>query len=318
MHIRPIILAFFSFLPYLSSLAQPVPGVEENIAYLVTFGKNAPEDWGDDDHCSVFFFSIPANHIQPFYIRIFDPDTGGQHDEEKGGFDTRTRFAIYGGTGAFSEDASRGTNPDKGFDAGVVLDEKSFSSSEKYDNDWYTFGPFNPKEGDLVRLKDEERIYFKIIIQGTDGDDGNLYKLFFSDFPNRNQAVEGGESFTFEYTFRMQPGMSHLYPFIDMEVIRIRQENFDFDDDGYIRLVSVARKSEMATISEDGKWGRSTHQIFEEERNICMDIQVVSLVQRRNNNVVFAIYNQYGEALAFRNIPIGVERIQNFIKVRKK
>ncbi|HHG85764.1 MAG TPA: hypothetical protein ENJ82_13535 [Bacteroidetes bacterium] len=298
-------------------LAQPVPGIEENISFLVTFGINAPADWGDDDHCSVFFFSLPAKHIKPFYIRIFDPNVSGKHDEQKGTFDTRTRFAVYGGTGAFSNESSQGTNPEKGFDTGVLLMEKTFDNSDKYDDKWYTLGPFNPKEGERLTRAESDLNYFKIIVQGISGDDGNLYKMYYSDYPDKNQTVEGGASFTFEYTFRMKPGMAHLYPFIDNTVLRIRQQNFDFDDDGYVRLVSVSRKSEMAQISRDGEWGRSDHLIYEAERNFCMDIQVVSLVQRRNNNVVFSIHNQYGEALPFLNIPIGIERIENYIRIRK-
>ena len=32
-----------------SLFAQPVPGVDENIPYLQTFGKDSSIEWGDDD-----------------------------------------------------------------------------------------------------------------------------------------------------------------------------------------------------------------------------------------------------------------------------
>jgi len=36
--------------------AQPVPAADENIPFLVTFGKDAETKWGDDDFCQTFFF----------------------------------------------------------------------------------------------------------------------------------------------------------------------------------------------------------------------------------------------------------------------
>src|SRR4030042_1831544 len=83
--------------PY--SYGQPVPGKDENITALVTFGKQGETSWGDDDFNSVWFFAIPRDFTQQFYIRVFDPDTGGEHDEIQGEFNTRTTFSIYGGQG---------------------------------------------------------------------------------------------------------------------------------------------------------------------------------------------------------------------------
>ena len=75
----------------LSSLAsgnllycQAVPGKDENIPYLVTFGKNGETSWGDDDFYSVFFFTIPKDYNRQFYIKVFDPDNGGEIDEIQG------------------------------------------------------------------------------------------------------------------------------------------------------------------------------------------------------------------------------------------
>ena len=65
-------------------IAQPVPNVEENIPYLMTFGLEAETSWGDDDFSQAFFFLIPEEYDQPFFIRVFDPDTGGDVDEIAG------------------------------------------------------------------------------------------------------------------------------------------------------------------------------------------------------------------------------------------
>jgi len=57
---------------------QSVPAKEENIPYLVTFGNKAETSYGDDDFTQVFFFSIPKYHKKPIYLRIYDPDVGGE------------------------------------------------------------------------------------------------------------------------------------------------------------------------------------------------------------------------------------------------
>ena len=72
--------------------SQPVPNVEENIPYLMTFGNESATDWGDDDFSQTFFFQLPEEYDQPFFIRIFDPDTGGEIDEIRGEFNTRCVF----------------------------------------------------------------------------------------------------------------------------------------------------------------------------------------------------------------------------------
>src|SRR4030042_830160 len=78
---------------------QAVPGRDENIPFLVTFGKQGQTSWGDDDFYQVWFFAVPREYTQQFYIRIFDPDCGGEHDEIQGDFNTRTLFSVYGGKG---------------------------------------------------------------------------------------------------------------------------------------------------------------------------------------------------------------------------
>lgn len=311
-----VLLLLFLFV-YSNGIGQAVPRIEENIPFLVTFGPSAPPDWGDDDHCSIFFIALPSDFTETIYIRVFDPDIGGQNDENKGGFNTRTKFSIIGGPGTFSEPDARSIDPIGNYKAGTLLYSKTFDNNSRYDNSYYTFGPINPAEGERITFGGQEKIYFKVIAEGVSGDDGNLYRYYISTQADENIEVEGCEPFTFEYNFRMGKGMSHLYPFVSEKVVRIRQHNFDFDNDGYLRICSLVRKSELVKSSKDGDWSISTHNIHEKEKGACMDLQIVSLVERRNNNMVFYITNQYGEALPFMNYPIGLEDLVNKIKVTK-
>lgn len=300
--------AFALLVLVLSVTAQPVPAIEENIPFLVTFGKDAETKWGDEDHCQVFFFSIPADFKQPIYFRIFDPECRGEHDEINVDFNTITRYSVYGGTGCISNEDSRQIDPVGNFKSGNLLFTKTFADKSEYDNSWYTFGPINPGDGELS-TKYGGRI-FKLVCEGIKGDDGNLYRYFMSVLPNENRPIEGGNAFTFEYTFRLHGGgsqTSHVYPYIDESVISVMQSNFDWDNDGYIKIYSVASLGETQNTSSDDKWAQGLYKIKERERGKSLDVQFTKNATNKvnNNNVVFYITNQYGELLPFYTVPIG-------------
>jgi len=92
-----LLVIFLGFPMFVRLSGQPVPGKDENIPFLVTFGKDGKTSWGDDDFYQIFFFSIPKDYTKPFYIRVFDHDCGGENDEIQGEFDTKTKFSVYGG-----------------------------------------------------------------------------------------------------------------------------------------------------------------------------------------------------------------------------
>lgn len=92
-----VIISVFLVLTIVISRAQPMPSVEEKFSFLVTFSKKADKTWGDDDFVQTVFFVIPATNKNPVYIRVFDPDNGGLHDENRDGFNSKTKFSVYGG-----------------------------------------------------------------------------------------------------------------------------------------------------------------------------------------------------------------------------
>lgn len=305
----------------LITLAQPVPATEENIPFLVTFGAQSEKSWGDDDFSQVFFFVVPEENLTPIYIRVFDPEIGGLSDEQKGEWNTRTRFAVYGGKSCITHPDAIATDPVGEYKSGNLLASKIFGETEKYDNTWYTFGPFNPTEGELDRKYGG--YVFKVIAEGVVGDDGNLYRYFLSSKADSNEAIEGGNAFTFEYTFRLHDDpaqVSHIYPFIDDKVISIKQSNFDWDKDGVIKIVSKAKPGLEIEVSGDNEWNHSEHKIIDREHNSSLDIQFIkSRNTIQNNNVVISVRNQYGEFLPFYTVPIGgIPKYQPSIKAVKR
>jgi hypothetical protein len=288
---------------------QPVPGSDENIQFLCTFGKDGETSWGDDDFSETWFFSIPKEYKGKFYIRVFDPDTGGEWDEGKGDWNTKMQYSIYGGKGVdpdVNED-SRGIKPTGNYKSGTLLASKIFGSEKRYDNTYYTFGPFNASEGDL---SEKWGYIFKIICDGISGDDGNLYTYFLSRETNKNEPIEGANAFTYEYTFRMWnniSSVSHIYPYIDEGVVYVKQKNFDWDDDGTILVVSRVRQGIKVEISNENDWKESRIPIEPEEVGSSLDFQFHKKQDYlvRNNNVVVSLENQRGDNLKFFSAPIG-------------
>jgi hypothetical protein len=287
--------------------SQPVPNVEENIPYLMTFGMDAETSWGDDDFSQAFFFQVPDDYDQPFFIRVFDPDTGGEVDEIQGLFDTRCVFEVFGGEGNWSDPAAKETSPVGNYKSGTLLDSRAFGENPRYDNQWFAFGPYNPAQGEYS--EEFKSHIFKIICEGISGDDGNMYQYYLSTSATENRPIEDANAFAYEYSFRMHNDVeevSHIYPYVDEGTISVRINNFDWDMDGHIVVISVARRGREVKISGQDNWANDELRIADEEIKSSMDFRFVkanSLV--RNNNVVVNVRNQYGEAMRFFSIPLG-------------
>lgn len=302
---------------------QPVPNVEENIPYLMVFGKEAETSWGDDDFSQTFFFLLPKEYDKPVFIWVYDPDVGGDVDEINGEWNTRVTYSVYGGKGCWSEEDAQGTQPVGNYKSGTLLATRSFGESARYDDNWYVFGPFNPLEGEYVERWDGNVL--KVIIEGVSGDDGNLYRFFMSNSPSQRQSIEGANAFAYEYSFRMHDNMeevSHIYPFVDENTYSVKLYNFDWDSDGFIRIVSVSRRGQLSSVSAEDNWVESEFRIYDEEKTTSLDIQFIKKKVPpgiRNNNVVIYVKNQYDRNLEFFTSPIGgVPTYKYSIGVRKK
>lgn len=302
-----MVLILFSGSP-ITVYAQSAPADDENIPYLITFGGNSSTSWGDDDFCQIFYFVIPLSQKGAVYLRVYDPDTGLDHDELKGEANSAVTFSVYGGKGCWSDTSAQSIHPTGNYKSGMLLNSKSFGNEPSYNKKWYALGPFNPAEGEFAE-KLGGRV-FKVIALGKSGDDGNIYRYFLSTSPNENLPVEGGNLFTYKYHFRLSDDQRHvcqIYPFIDDETISIEVSNFDWDNDGMIRIYSVAKNGIQCPVSGEDNWVVRKFPIVAEEKNSSIEIQFLKnqKIQVKNNNVVIAIRNQYGVSLPFYVVPIG-------------
>lgn len=295
-------LLFFSF----GLAAQPIPSTDEKIPFICTFSKQADKNWGDDDFVQTFFFIVPEEYKKPVYIRVFDPDNGGMYDENHNDFNSKTKFSVYGGPKAHSDPDAIRPDPVGNYKSGNLLASKIYGDDKAFDNKWISLGPFNPIEGELQ--KELGGRVFKVIIEGMEGDDGNLYRLFLSSVADDNKPIEGGNGFAYEYSFRLfdtKGSVSHLYPFVAEKVTAVKIKIFDYDNEGMIRIISVAKKGDACKLNEEGLWIESMHRVVKEEINTSLDIQFIKQTSVKNNNIVVYIANQYGELMPFYTTPIG-------------
>jgi hypothetical protein len=289
------------------AIGQPVPNVDENIPYLMTFGPRAETSWGDDDFSQAFFFLIPEEYDQPFFIRVFDPDTGGEIDEVAGEFNTRQVFEVYGGEGVWTDPDARETSPIGNYKSGTLLASRVFGENPRYDNSWYTFGPFNPAQGEYTDVFNKR--IFKIICEGVEGDDGNMYRYYLSTDADDNRPIEGANAFAYEYSFRMHNNyeeVAHIYPYVEEGTTKVKIFNFDWDNDGSIVVISVVRQGREVKISGEDNWANDELRVQDEEIGTSFDFRFVKarpLV--KNNNVVVNVRNQRDETMPFYSIPIG-------------
>jgi len=302
---KKIILLFSFFGISLNVISQIVPSKEENIDFIVTFGKDAPGTWGDDDHSQVYFVAVPTEYKGNFYLRVFDPETGGVNDQSNGGFDTKTKFSFYGGKGCYTEKDARSIDPIGKYKSGALITSKVFETDNNLDNGWFSFGPFNPQEGEYdAELKSN---VFKIVIESFAGNDGNAYRLSLSSKKEENLPIQGSNFFAYELCFRLinkNNETAHLYPFVNSNVIKVKQHNFDLDNDGYLRLNSVAKKSHNLATSGDGEWKSSDIEITPAEANTSLDIHIIK-GKNVSNDLTLYLTNQYKEAVPFFSSPLG-------------
>lgn len=181
---------------------------------LVVYGPQAPAREGDVDRREQVFFSIPTTLKDRVYVRIFDPEIGGDNDFTYGGAgDSETTFRVFGGTGAYTEadrpqpvaDGAREPRLipyDPVTQPGKLIKEKAWASDRATNGRWVNLGALRARQGEVV----DGRAYFRIDVQGSKGNDGNGYTLGVSLSRDRARAPEGLEMFAYRPTVRWSAG----------------------------------------------------------------------------------------------------------------
>lgn len=303
MKICLLMLFIISFLNFY--YAQQIPSLESNIEYLVTYGKDASLEMGDDDYSQVFFITIPESYKNKFYVRVFSPAANSKDDVLIDQNNSLFNYSVYGGQEAINN-FSKNVNPILGFNKGELLYSESFGNSA--DTSWAALGPFNPKDGALsTSISGNKERVFKVICSGVSGDDGNLYKYYVSQEEASNKKIEASNSYTYECSFRMKTKTKekvYFFPYITDNISKIQVHNFDFDDDGSIRFFSNKKDGFLIQNSGDGFWSSTSINIVTEEKNRTAEI-VFTKLGDWHNDLTFYLLNQEEKGIALYSMPIG-------------
>jgi hypothetical protein len=222
--------------PAYTVLSGPVTTLETG--FVSTFGPAAPPDRGDNDHVQEIFFDVPASYTGTLFIRIFDADTFGIHDELYGGVTTTIRYTLYGSG---------------------MLAETVIGADAAYDDQWIpVFGPYLASDG----LPVGSSRTFRLVVTGDSGGDGNVYDVALSTNSTTNTAPPDSRIFAYAWTFPVYLNSPRwLYPYVPQDTLFFEQHNWDMDGLGTMRLYTPIRDFPVGAISGDGTEASSSHGV---------------------------------------------------------
>lgn len=230
-----------------------IPSVDGN-----NFGVPSDFAFGDRDLFQVVFFEIPASYSGLLHFAIEDPDAfdgdevGIDRDDSSGAGTVNTTFSLYGGSGAFSDIATRAVDfgtaaitPPAAPYTGTLLAEYVYNDDSlnavsggpnlSSSGEWAFFPAVSASQGELIG----NRRYFKVVVKSDQS--GNLVKNGFrldvsvigSGTPT---GLTDARAFAYGWTvnFRDQIGTEwDFYPFVpDDETLGsiLTLSSWDMDD----------------------------------------------------------------------------------------
>ncbi|MCF8413523.1 MAG: PKD domain-containing protein, partial [Melioribacteraceae bacterium] len=171
---------------------------QDRINYI-TYGSDASINEGDDDHHQILIIKVPANRITPIYVKIFDADIGGDFDMPFGPWNTTTKFTLLGGEGAVPETLKAAFPDSASMHSGEVIESVTFGEDINANADWITLANVMPFLGD----SSDGYFEFKLLVEGNNGNDANVYDVLVSDSEFDNHQSESVELFAYEVTIRL-------------------------------------------------------------------------------------------------------------------
>ena len=249
---------------------------------LVTFGPLARINEGDHDFRQLIRISLPAS-AGTVKIRVFDPDAGGEFDEANGGFDTTTKFSLYGA----------GASPKLWRDAagvvqesveGTALDTASFATDAKTDGQWVTL--FSTDAGKGAEAADGKRS-FVLLVEGVSGNDGNVFDVAVSQSDDANKAPAGTKLYSYMPTFQVPRGnkLAELGLDVPAGAKELTVENFDAAGGA----ITFAGRFRSTSLSASGKseWRRDDVALAGDEPGQIASVTAADGGETPNDMTVF-------------------------------
>ena len=300
---RATALGMVTVLGLASMAGADGPRLETGI--LVVYGALAPSREGDVDRREQVFFSVPKDLRDRIYVRVYDPETQGEEDFTYGGSgNAETAFRVFGGDGAFSAaerpaPVADGARAPRRVDRapvtgpGQLLEEKLYENDRATDQRWVTLTALRARQGEII----DDRAWFRIDVQGTDGDDGNGYSLGVSLSRDRDRAPEGLQMFSYQPTVRWEKGATPTQVWFDtLAPGALRVQSFD-GANGRLSLLETWRELELPISGQD-RWAVGTVETNETALALSLSDGFET-----PNDVTLSVFDASGEPLPLQIPP---------------
>lgn len=163
---------------------------------FATLGNMLGDRYKADVCSQTIFFAVPEKLNEDVFLRVFDPDCGGAYDIPDGLWETNTVYEVYGGKGCISKVDARRSLPEGDYKSGTIIHRALFARESEVDGTWVSFGPFSSDQGEKLEAY-PGYVFFKLIVEGRTGNDGNIYALSVSGSPDINAEVANTEIFEY-------------------------------------------------------------------------------------------------------------------------
>ena len=267
-------------------------GAAQEVPLSVTYGPEASTAEGDPDYREIIFLSVPESVQDELFLRVFDPDTGGDHDHQYGaGADSETQFKLFGGDGAYTGAAAAAPDAEQ-LVAGSEIAVRGLGVDPAQDGRWRTLMSFTADDGEAVG----DRRVFRLQVDGTEGDDANLYEVALSLREHRNLPPDGLEIFSFAPSLRVpdEDRITELRFPVPADAERLTVRNFDAAN-AEIALTTAFRSVPLAASGQN-EWGEAEVALEDEERGELAAV-VFGGGAEMPNDVTFEIRDQAGRSL---------------------
>ena len=277
-------------------------------AFLITYGKDAGTEEGDDDFMQVIFIRIPDSFTEKLYLRIFDADCGGSFDARYNvTWNTKTRFQLFGGEKTYSSyDLSQGSPVKDNIFSGKQLKDQTYGIDPFKDNQWYNFMEINPKDGEFFN----NYRYFKLIVSGIEGDDGNSFMVTVSTHQRRNIKPDSIDLIMYSTTLHLpsRKVFSEMRVFVPKGTNYLTIHNFDLYS-AYIHVVTKFRTDLPVKSSGQNEWMKSNINIMPDETDQYCGIRFKGGKEMPNDGTFFITDNN--KNLLPITLPIYIQRKNN-------
>ena len=272
---------------------QATPVKAQGLPLLVTYGPGASTKEGDHDYKEVIFLRIPGGLSDTLFLRVFDADSGADHDLIYTRADTETRYRLYGGPGAFTvPTAAQLASGDADETAGVLLSESRHGRDPTLNDAWHTMASFTADQGEKIG----DQVVFKLVVEGVSGDDANLFDVTVSLRQGRNLAPDGLEMFAFSPTIRVwsRDVVAELRFPLASDTEEIVVHNFD-SANAQVDVATALRSLAIPASGQD-EWREGRVVVLEEERGQAAAI-VFGGGDEIPNDATFYVTDQAGKGL---------------------